>query len=173
MSVSLVMIFVGVALAALSASVLLDRLLNPWLVKRGVDKLLADVKAGRVPKKTDFGREIFFDEKGFTVVNLKKTDATPLSMKWSEVSKAAAFKRDLFSVDRVCLFLSRHDGSGMEIDEDMKGWKEFIAALPTFLPACKAWEKWFTEVAYPAFATNTTEIFSRGQVQPNILVQAT
>src|SRR5213082_145366 len=142
MNRSLVIMSVGVALAVLLASRLLDRLLNPWMAKRGVAKLLADVKAGRVPEKTDFGHEIFPNEKGFSVVNLKKTDATPLSMNWSEVCKAVAFKRDLFSVDLVCLFLSRQDGSGLELDEDMKGWKEFIAALPGFLPTCRAGEQW-------------------------------
>jgi len=169
----MVMIFVAVALAALSASVLLDRLLNPWLDKRRVAKLLVDVKAGRVPKQTNFDHEILCGEKGFSVVNLKKTDATPLSMYWSEVSKATAFKRDLFSVDLVCLLPSRHDGSGLEIDEDMTGWKEFIAALPSFLPTCRASEQWFMEVALPAFTTNATEIFSRQELQPANLVQAT
>jgi len=173
MNLSLVIMFVGVALAGLSASVLLDRLLNPWMAKRRVAKLLADVRAGRVPKKTDFSHEICFNESGFSVVNLKKTDATPLSMNWSEVCKAAAFKRDLFTVDLVCLFLSGHDRSGLELHEDMKGWKEFIDALPSFLPTCKAPEQWFMEVALPAFATNAAEIFSRQELQTGDLVQAT
>jgi hypothetical protein len=169
----MVMIFVAVALAALSASVLLDRLLNPWMAKRSVAKLLADVRAGCVPKKTNFDHEILFSEGGFSVVNLKKADATPLSMNWSEVCKAAAFKRDLFSVDLVCLFLSRHDGSGLELDEDMKAWKEFIAALPSFLPTCRDPEQWFREVAFPAFATNAIEIFSRQELQPDNLAPVT
>jgi hypothetical protein len=59
------------------------------------------------------------------------------------------------------LLFAREDETGVVTDEEMEGWMEFTRALPTFLPGCTPWEKWFMEVVSPAFAPNPTEIFSR------------
>ena len=170
MSASIFIPVIAVALVTWFVGLLLDRVVNPWLVKRRVNKWLADVKAGRVPKiKKSFDHEIKFDANTFTVINLKELSAADLSMKWSEVCKAVAFKRDLFSVDLICLFLYRSDNSGLELDEEMKGWCEFIEAMPTYLQNCKLFEDWFSKVAFPAFAANPTEIYSkRANMQANL-----
>jgi hypothetical protein len=82
-------------------------------------------------------------------------------MPWNEVVKVTAYKRDLFSTDLICVFLSRIDETGLEVHEEMNNWMVFISSLPEHLPGCKAMESWFQAIMHPAFATNTTELYSR------------
>ena len=76
-----------------------------------------------------------------------------------------AFKRDFFTVDCICLFLARADGTGIELDEGMARWNSFVEALPQHLPGCKPWSEWFSVVAFPAFVPNETEIYARQAIQ--------
>ena len=161
MNTSSVITFLIIAALILLVWEILDRLVTPWLSKRWVDKLLADIDAGRIPKRTDFDFEIKFDEASFSSASLKKPSAQNYSMRWIDVEKIVAFKRDLLSADCICLFLSRADNSGLELDEDMKGWCEFTEAMPKHLPTCKPLQDWIFDIATPAFATNLTELYSR------------
>jgi hypothetical protein len=116
---------------------------------------------GRDPTSERKWKKITFNSTSFAVTPHKAVRANSLSMLWSEVCSAVAFKRDEFIVDCICLFLAREDGTGVETDEEMEGWTEFTAALPTYLPGCRLWEEWFWKVVSPAFAPNPTEIFRR------------
>ena len=82
-------------------------------------------------------------------------------LRWPEVARIDAYKRDRFIYDRICLFVARADGSGVELNEEMDGWKLFCEALPQLLPGCKSFDDWFGTVAFPAFATNKTELYAR------------
>jgi hypothetical protein len=75
--------------------------------------------------------------------------------------RIAAFQRDLLTVDCICLFLSGKDDTGIELDEEIKGWTDLCDALPRFLPGCRPFHEWFRLVAHPAFTTNRVEIHSR------------
>ncbi len=120
-------------------------------------KLVTD----RDPASERKWKKITFDSMGFAVTPHEAVGGKSLSMLWSEVFSAVTFKRDEFIVDCICLFLAREDGTGVETDEEMEGWSEFTAALPTYLPGCRPWEEWFWKVVSPAFAPNLTEVFSR------------
>ena len=159
----IITITVGVLL---TLSALLDKVLNPWIAKRTVNKLLADIKAGKKPKPSDYKFEIIFDSTDFTVLSLKNIRTAPVVMRWNEVHRITALKRDLFSVDQICLFISRTGETGIELDEDMKGWSEFTESLPKFLPTCKLLEDWIWKVAQPPFATNQTDIYNRTIADP-------
>jgi hypothetical protein len=43
----------------------------------------------------------------------------------------------------------------------MEGWEALTDALPKHLPGSKDWSECFSEVAFPAFATNEMVIFER------------
>jgi hypothetical protein len=103
---------------------------------------------------------ISFDAEGFAIGAAARAPAPHSEMRWSEVQRVTAFKRDCLVVDCICLVIGARDDTLLEIDEEMVGWQEFVMALSEHLPGCKPWHLWFSEVAFPAFATNPTEVFA-------------
>jgi hypothetical protein len=128
-----------------------------------VERLIREEAAGIPPSSRDYRYAITFDSVGFTVDALRDSKPESIGMFWSEVSRAFAFKRDCFLVDCICLFLARADGTGIELNEEMARWKSLTDALPKVLPGCKPWSECFSVVAFPAFATNATEIYARAK----------
>ncbi|MCE9609266.1 MAG: hypothetical protein K8R23_03465 [Chthoniobacter sp.] len=104
---------------------------------------------------------IRFDADAITVVDLRDTNSNPLNIGWKAIDRLTMFKRDIFSVDLICLFIEFSGDCVIEFDEDMEGWKAFIDALPHHLSGCKPSEEWFFDVAFPAFAANPNEIYRR------------
>jgi hypothetical protein len=80
---------------------------------------------------------------------------------WDSIQRIVAFKRDLWSVDRICLAIVLQTGEAVEVDEDMEGWVAFVDALPEHLPGCRIFGEWFEPVASPAFGPNPTTLFER------------
>ena len=139
-----------------------------YLLRRGrqtAERLRREEDASLPPSPSDYRFAISFDAAGVTVRDLRRRVRPPASqsMPWAEVHRATAFKRDLWAVDCICLFLTRADNIGLELDEEMAGWRRMVAALPAHLPGCR--EDWFSVVAFPAFAPNPTEIYCRTEVQ--------
>ncbi len=73
------------------------------------------------------------------------------------MERAVAFKRDLLTVDCVCIIFELGE-SLVEIDEDMEGYAEVEAEMVAALALPK---DWFAPVIQPPFATNHTQIFPR------------
>lgn len=138
---------------------------NRWYVplsaRLKVERLRREEAAGIPPSPRDYHYAITFDHVGLTVTNLRRRESEPVRMLWAEVCRATAFKRDLFTVDCICLFLACPDGTGFELNEEMARWNSFVEALPQHLPGCRQWPDWFAAVAFPAFVQNETEIFRR------------
>jgi hypothetical protein len=116
---------------------------------------------GRLTRLPKSNRVITFDSVGFTCTQRKWRTEHSVVMRWDEIQTVTVFKRDLFTVDCICLFIARNDDSGMELDEEMKGWQAFVEAMPTYLLGCMKWEDWFLAIAFPASAANTTRIYFR------------
>lgn len=129
--------------------------------RRNVERRWRNEVAGLPPDPRDYRYAIEFDAKGFTVIDLQSPAASRWEIPWTEVSRGVAFKRDQGTVDCICLFVARRDGTGVELDEEMAGWPSLIDALPQFLPGCAGWSHWFHPVSFPPFATCETEIFVR------------
>jgi hypothetical protein len=125
------------------------------------------VKTASSTPSRDYSHEIKLSDSGFSVVALKNKDAVPVKIEWTDVAKIEVFKRDVFAFDLICLFLSCTNSTVLELDENLKGWDEFIAILPKSLPGCQALNQWWKVVAYPAFATNMTTIFSQASTKPS------
>ena len=136
------------------------RYLSRW-VSREVERLRREEKAGVPPNPRDYRYAINFDSSGFTVIDLRNSSHEPAAMRWRDISRVTAFKRDLFTVDCICLLFARPDGSEVELDEEMEGWKRFLESLPQHLPGCKPLSEWIRAVAFPAFETNPTLIYDR------------
>ena len=137
----------------------------PRSVSQVVERLHFEENAGIPPNERDYHYAISFDSSAFTVTNLRDRRQEAVTMSWQDVSQVTAFKRDLFTVDCICLFLARSDDIGVELDEEMASWKSFIEALPQYLPGCKPWSEWFMDVAFPAFETKLTLVYDRASTR--------
>jgi hypothetical protein len=82
-------------------------------------------------------------------------------LRWADVERAVAFKRDLYAVDLVCLAFEA-GGEIFEIDEEMEGWRDVLAALPARLPGCLDGQRILEAVVQPPFAPSQTVVYERG-----------
>jgi hypothetical protein len=78
---------------------------------------------------------------------------------WSSIKSLHAFKRDLITVDHICMAILLKDGDVLQFDEDMIGWQELVMNLPVYLSGCKPFQEWWPIVAFPPFATNMTLLY--------------
>jgi len=101
------------------------------------------------------------DSTGFAVVD-DRGNRHPYS--WDGVLRATAFKRDLLTVDLICLAFELAGGKAIELHEELAGWDSFVHALPSYLPGVPAYESWWRGVAVPAFKPNETILFDRQNV---------
>jgi len=129
--------------------------------RREVERLRREEAAGVPPSAADYHYAITFDSLGFTVRDLRSHKHEAVGRPWADVCRATAFKRDLFTVDCICLRLGLADGTGVELNEEMAGWNRLMDALPVLLPGCRPHSEWASSVAFPAFATNLAEVYSR------------
>lgn len=148
------------------AGILLILLAHWWInsPSRRIDRYIDQIRTGEMPdppSRTDWKSAIALNAGGFTLDPLTDSSAPPISVQWESVAAATAFKRDLFSTDRVCIEFRLIPGSCVEVHEEMKGWSEFCDALPAHLPGAPAWTDWFMEITTPAFALNPTLLFPR------------
>src|SRR5580658_3725667 len=59
-----------------------------------------------------------------------ENDSGSISFSWDKVLTVETFKRDLFSVDCICLAFETPNG-WIEVNEDMKGWRDFLSEVET------------------------------------------
>lgn len=98
---------------------------------------------------------ITFDEQR---MYYKRNEKVIEKLSWESVLEIFAFKRDLFSVDLICIgFRIDDEGVYFEIDEEMQGFKELEIFLPTRFKGID--KNWFTGVAFPAFETNLVSLW--------------
>ncbi|WP_159975697.1 MULTISPECIES: hypothetical protein [unclassified Novosphingobium] len=90
---------------------------------------------------------------GFRVRHGRET----CEVSWSGIEAVLAFKRDLLTVDRLCVAVVS-DGSAMELDECMEGFEPWLLALENRLEIAGEWR---LRVLFPVFETNMLEIFRR------------
>jgi hypothetical protein len=81
----------------------------------------------------------------------------PISTRWSCITGIAAFKRDLLTTDMICLQFQLDDGSCIETDEEMVGYRQFIDIVTAKF---RLTPNWWSDVAFPAFKTNMSTLWS-------------
>ena len=102
------------------------------------------------------------DMNGVAISSLTTENATrDTTFLWRDVLRIDAFKRDLYTVDVICLAFVLSDDTEVEIDEDMKGFPSLVQKLPEYVPGCQTWDQWFRPVAVPAFELNLTTIYQK------------
>ena len=105
-------------------------------------------------------QEISWDDSGAKVQWASvKNETGVLSFSWQSVLAVDAFKRDLSVVDCICLAFETPEG-WIEVNEEMKGWDEFLSAVESSLPGFPPRKDWWRTVAIPAFETNHLRLWT-------------
>ncbi len=83
-------------------------------------------------------------------------------VRWSNVKEVFAFKLDLLTVDCICLGFHVSQDTGeytYQVTEEMSGYRELVEKMQCIYPDHN--KDWWTQVAFPAFATNYITIWRR------------
>ena len=97
--------------------------------------------------------ELKSTDEGFTITNNPYGEIL-----WCDVAEIAVYKRDLFSVDLICIeFQLQETGRFVEIHEEMSGFTELMTVVEERYGLK---ESWWSDVALPAFQTNMTTLWS-------------
>ena len=79
--------------------------------------------------------------------------------RWDDVRRIAAYKIDVFTMDRVCLHLDTHE-LRYTVDESMDGWSDFLSRLDeVFAPLSH--DQWLRKVTVPPFERSERVLFER------------
>jgi hypothetical protein len=82
--------------------------------------------------------------------------------RWDEVTKITSYKRDLFTVDLICLdFFVASRQLTYPTHEEMRGFRELAERMCRVFPSIA--ETWWPQVAFPAFATNERTLYEAGK----------
>ena len=73
---------------------------------------------------------------------------------WVDLQSAFGFKRDLLTLDEICLDLFFANGSSLRLTESLPGWPAFLRHVSAHFSSIPA--EWEWDVMQPPFATNLT-----------------
>ena len=138
----------------------IDRFLSPFFVRQMVEKLIKTKsnKGSAVVENPKYGT-LQSDDECLTMTSWK---GPTLKLRWQEIEEVRAFKRDLFSIDLICLVFKK---SGIdeyyEAHEEMAGYHDLLEAMQKHLP--KFTLVWMFDVSVPAFKRNERIIWTRIQ----------
>src|SRR5689334_22982850 len=77
---------------------------------------------------------------------------------WSDVMRIETYKRDLFSVDMICLdFFVEFRQLAFPTHDEMQGFDVLCDQLRRYFPSIE--EEWWSQVAFPAFAGNNRVLY--------------
>lgn len=82
---------------------------------------------------------------------------------WREVERITAFKRDLITVDSICLEFKLAGEKGFfEVNDDVGGFWELVGLIKEIFPT--SLQDWEEAVGKPVFAPNITVIYERASI---------
>lgn len=135
-------------------------MLPPVAMRDGIARVARIFKDLRQRKIELLRASIEMDEHGLTrITHFSDGSTKSAAMKWSEISRVAAFKQDLQAYDLLCMALTGSQGT-MIVDEEMEGFDAMIAALPQRISGAPPVKAWWDKVIQPPFATNWTVLFA-------------
>ena len=78
---------------------------------------------------------------------------------WNDIVCMVAYKRDDFTTDCICLDVFCSNKTQFSINEDTKGWYQFIKRTKEQFPTIN--KLWDLEITSPAFKKNLTLVYDR------------
>ena len=125
-----------------------------------IAELTAAAKAGTLPETSleePVNGVISITEDGFSVW---KGPEQLADVKWDDISEIRAYKVDRWATDRICWgFLRSGRDDLIEVHEEMFGFEKLQKVAEARYGVSLA--DWWSEVAFPAFATNMTVIWPK------------
>lgn len=100
------------------------------------------------------GNAFNYSPDGFSL-NIKGTNRF---YRWHDIEETKAYKRDLITIDHLCLDIS-FEKVVLSISEDLPGWPEFINRMEIMLTGVLS--EWERQVIATPFANNETIIYKR------------
>jgi hypothetical protein len=80
--------------------------------------------------------------------------------RWDAVTRIVTYKRDLFTVDLICLdFFLEPQQLSYSTHEEMQGFRDLCEQMSRLFPSIG--EGWWSEVAFPAFTPNEKILYDR------------
>ena len=80
-------------------------------------------------------------------------------IKWIEIQKITAYKKDLFTTDEIWLIVEVDNDKSFEINETTPGWYQFIKKIEMKFQSIS--NTWFKDISVPAFERNETVLYER------------
>lgn len=87
-------------------------------------------------------------------------DNGPQKIKWNDVVRLTAYKKDLLTIDEIRMDIIYNDFQ-FTITEETPGWFQFILKTKLIFPTIP--ESWDIEIIHPAFAANLTVLYENNQ----------
>lgn len=99
--------------------------------------------------------DVSFDTEGFSIVSHAEQ---PISVRWTEIREVCGFKRDLFSIDEICLGFQLDGDRFIWAGEEDVGFDALRSEVERrfFIDAA-----WFRRIMTPAFVECRTPLWSR------------
>lgn len=150
--------------------VIINRFVNPYFRRKQADKLVENLLKG----KTDVDPRCLEDPKYGTIssnavcLQIIGPKRENMTLKWDEIEQVHAFKRDLWTVDQICLSFKTAGAKCFEINEEMAGYYDLLENLPNHLPNFNM--EWILDVAFPAFETKHRIIWKKSPDQAAVTV---
>jgi hypothetical protein len=97
---------------------------------------------------------VYVEEDGFIFQFKAKQE----KIKWEEINTIIAYKKDLLTVDLVCIEIF-YNNSQIIITEEVLGWHHFVEQLRIVFPNIPI--NWYNDIIIPPFATNLTILYQK------------
>lgn len=87
--------------------------------------------------------------------------AAPIEVRWEDVRRAIAYKRDLYTTDQITLAfeLDRPDLPLVELSEESPGFASLFGPMEEVLGVSPSW---YLEIMLPAFEPTPRLLYDRG-----------
>ena len=99
------------------------------------------------------------DSVGFRIISTVDADEPEHWWEWSDVVRVEAFRRDLYTIELICLTISTLNDS-RELNHKMRGWSGFVRMLEEALPEQFPEAEWFPAGANPMTGRNPLRPFA-------------
>ncbi|HEX8673541.1 MAG TPA: hypothetical protein VF710_16715 [Longimicrobium sp.] len=115
------------------------------------------------PSRSPADEQLRVDDAGVELRD-ERGPSTIWRIGWNEIEEIGAFKRDMLTVDDLCLGF-RGSSGWLVCDEETAGWGEVSDALAVRFGV--RFEDWSPLVATPAFAENWVVLWRRPAAPPD------